>query len=140
MSANQVAPFLWQGSAPPTDSPRLFEYVDLLALCAYEYQPPDQSFPGVVLVRAQLDDAEPSSREIEAAIRAAEKVATAMRNGQTCLVTCMAGLNRSGLVSGLALRMHGYTGRGAVQAVQRARGRDALGNLHFREIVRQAKL
>lgn len=111
---------------------------DVLVLCAFEYQPPDRAYPGVRVIRARLDDAEPTPAEVKQALAAAEQVAHAMRSGLVCLVTCMAGLNRSGLVSGLALRMNGYDGPRAVRAVQRARGKDALGNQHFLSIVRDA--
>jgi protein-tyrosine phosphatase len=109
--------------------------VDVLALCAFEYQPDQDQFPGVCVLRAHLDDAEPSREEMRAALQTAAQVARSMRAGRTCLVTCWAGLNRSGLVSGLALRMQGYSGQQAVRAVQAARGPAALGNLHFRRIV-----
>ena len=88
------------------------------------------------MVRARIDDARPSKQEVAIALQAARSVAGHLREGRVCLVTCHAGLNRSGLVSGLALRMLGYDGESAVRAVRAARGQQALGNEHFRRIVR----
>ena len=115
--------------------PRLSRVVDVVALCAYEYQPDDDEFPGVHVVRARLDDARPSQFELDAAFHAARQVAKNLKQGKVCLVTCYAGLNRSGLISGLSLRMLGYDGETAVRAVRAARGKAALGNQYFRDVV-----
>jgi protein-tyrosine phosphatase len=130
---------LWQGSAPPAGS-NVGRVVDVLVLCAREYQLTQRDFPNVRLVCASMADAEPTQEEVRLALRTATQVAQSMAEGQTCLVTCMAGLNRSGLVSGLALRMHGYDGEAAVRAVRAARGPMALSNEHFSRIVRQARV
>jgi protein-tyrosine phosphatase len=45
------------------------------------------------------------------------------------------GLNRSGLVSALALRMQGASGPQAIAAVRRARGENALNNGQFRRLI-----
>ena len=107
----------------------------MLVLCAEEYQPPSSDFPGVHVIRARLDDAVPSKREIAEALVAADYVRRNMEIGRVCLVTCAMGLNRSGLVSGLAMRMAGYDGPTAVRAVKSARGEYALSNEHFRKLV-----
>jgi protein-tyrosine phosphatase len=139
VTANQVAPNLWQGSAPGA-GPHVGRVADVLVLCACEYQLTQRDFPNVLLIRASLADAEPSEDEVRLAMRTAKQVAGHMAEGRTCLVTCMGGLNRSGLVSGLALRMHGYGGEQAVRAVRVARGPMALSNEHFSRIVRGARV
>lgn len=134
VTANEIIENLWQGSAPPVGT-SVGRAAHVLVLCAEEYQPPDHEFPGVKVCRALLDDAEPSAEEVKAALRAAQTVVQNLARGRVCLVTCMAGLNRSGLVSGLALRMGGWNGSAAVRAVKAARSEYALSNEHFRRIV-----
>ena len=133
-SANMVIPNLWQGSRPPVDR-RTVVGADVLVLCAVEYQPASGQFPRCRVLRARMKDALPTPREVAEAVMAAREVATAVQHGKCVLVTCMAGLNRSGLVTGLALRHLGWSGKDAVRAIQRARGDFALSNQHFRSIV-----
>lgn len=134
MSASEIIENLWQGSAPPVGD-NVGRAAHVLVLCAQEYQPPDQAFPGVMVYRARMDDAVPTDREVHEALKAAHRVAVSLAMKRVCLVTCYMGLNRSGLVSGLALRMGGFPGREAVRLVKRARGDAALSNDHFRRIV-----
>lgn len=124
---NQLA----QGSAPPLDTRLPFE---VLILTAMEWQPEAARFPGVVVVHCPLDDAKPSADEARAALAAARRAASALKCGNRVLVTCYAGRNRSGLVSGLALIECGYSSTDAVALIQHAR-RDALTNAHFREVL-----
>lgn len=130
--ANQVVPGLWQGGAPATGESVT---ADLLVLCAQEYQPHRQQFPRTHVVRARMADHMPTPRELSEAVTAAREVVQAIKRGKCVLVTCMAGLNRSGLVTGLALRHMGYSGPEAVVAIKRARGDFALSNEYFRRIV-----
>jgi hypothetical protein len=135
VTASEIIPGLWQGSKPPA-GPEVGRVADLLVLCAMEYQPGPRSYPGLArIVRARLDDAEPTPRELAEAEAAARQVAMSLASHLVCLVTCQAGLNRSGLVSGLALRYLGFSGREAVRLVRRARGEKALSNPWFRKIV-----
>lgn len=135
MSATQIIPYLWQGSQPPA-GPRLGQSVELLALCANEFQPPDDRFPGIHhIIRVPMDDAEPSPEEIQLAYQAAHVVSAAVSQRMVCLVTCQAGLNRSGLVCGLALKNLGMSGKEAIQVIQQRRGFIALSNRWFREVI-----
>jgi len=129
-----VAKNLIQGSAP-SPLQKISKTADVLVLCASQYQPPACLFPGVRVVRAGIRDDVPTQKEIEIAMLAAYVVAQELHRGKRCLVTCMAGLNRSGLVSGLALRYLGWSGRDASRAVRAARGQHALSNPWFRAIV-----
>lgn len=79
-------------------------------------------------------------REQGAAIQAAYKVRERLDKGEVVLVTCYAGLNRSGLISALALMVPtvrcrltpgNLTSRKAIQLVRRARGAKALSNKYF---------
>ncbi len=132
--ANQVIPGLWQGSAPPVGGKQAVT-ADILVLCAKEYQPDSRAFPRSKVLRARMLDAEPSPREVAEAVMVARYVAKEMQRGKCALVTCRAGLNRSGLVTGLVLRHLGYSGAEAVARIKRARGDMALSNQYFRNIV-----
>ena len=132
----RVAHYLHMGSAPP---PGPLPGFQLLVLAAREYQP-EGAFPYQRVIHAGMDDGPPvTSEEASSAVASAVAVAQAMSRGETSLVTCWAGLNRSGLIAALALVFaHGATGDSAIAAVRRARGQDALSNQHFRDFIRRA--
>lgn len=64
-------------------------------------------------------------------------VRDALRADQRVLVACALGYNRSGLITGLALRSLGLGPGPAVQLIRAARGPHALGNIVFRSAVEQ---
>lgn len=68
-----------------------------------EYQPPDSEFEGVYVARHPMYDAELSPQDYVAALRMSSLVDAVRGRGGKALVTCWAGLNRSGLVSALSL-------------------------------------
>jgi protein-tyrosine phosphatase len=114
----------------------------VLVLCAEEYQPRSPNFPGLhAVIHAPLDDAQPTTEEIDTAITAAMEIADRYRHGQNILITCIMGRNRSGLVSALAL--HFITGAPAISCAEHLRqtrrdptGVRALSNHHFVELLR----
>lgn len=113
--------------------------VDFLVLAAVEWQP--QVPHGLDGLRVPLEDVIPPSSSVAALIRAgaedaARCVARKVQRGRRVLVTCAMGLNRSGLVTGLALRRLGIGGDEAVELVRRARGPRALSNRAFAAMVR----
>ena len=136
---------LWQGGK--TDALALIEAFagaqgpikkSALVLAAYEVQPPAP--PNLAGFRVPLDDCLPASQAAEDAVRraagyVASGVARHLRKGRKVLVTCAAGLNRSGLISGLTLRQLGIAGDSAVRKVRRARGPHALSNTAFERLV-----
>lgn len=114
---------LWQGSAPDVTQPVEF---DAVALCAVEYQPASKTFRSPVYVlHVPLDDAQPSADEIKTALRAGRRVRDLIRQGQRVLVTCHAGMNRSGWVAGLALLELGVPIDEALSRIRRARAQAA---------------
>lgn len=125
---------IWQGGKPPCGDAVRRAGFHVLVLCAEEHQPTSKEFePGpLILIHCPLDDTESLLREHWIrAHRAAELVSHAVQRGKRVLVTCQAGLNRSGLVSALALRdLTGMAGERAAKMVQKARSR-ALRNQHF---------
>lgn len=78
----------------------------------------------------------PSPEEILRAVGAAQCVARNLERGDV-LMTCTDGLNSSGLVVALALRLEGYTPQEAIEAVREARGPDALRNPAFERLVKK---
>jgi protein-tyrosine phosphatase len=127
---------LAQGSAPTAED-RLHERFDVVVLCAYEYQ--NVRLPGVETIRCPLDD-DPngppmSVEEVGRAAGTATRVVRRIKAGKRVLVTCYMGRNRSGVVSGLALRAMGFTPRQCVDIIRMVRGPNALSNKHFVNLI-----
>lgn len=135
--ANRIARGLYQGARPPRGSvaARLF---DVIVFCAIEYQPSGKDYPGVKLIHCPLnDDGSPMTKDEWIRARcAARDVAIAIMDGKRVLITCHAGINRSGLVSALALRiLAGQPGEVCLEHVRRARP-GALRNEYFSAALR----
>lgn len=109
-----------------------------MVLCAAEYQLPAHLFGGVEVVYAPNDDSAEGAnpQPVRVALAAARQVQAAMMSGRKCLVTCWAGINRSGLVTGISLHLAtGWPGDQCVRHI-RARRKNALGNPHFSRLIR----
>ena len=120
INADRIVPRLWQGANPPQGVTLKNAGVQLLVLCAEELQYPDSAFPGVLVLRAPMQDSR--SVPVETAMLAAEQVARAWKEGLRCLVCCHMGLNRSGLVTALTLwRATGASGRRCAAMVREKR-------------------
>jgi hypothetical protein len=133
-TADKIIDNLWMGSAPPMMH-AVSQYFNALALCACEYQPHEDCFFNVHVHHAPLHD-NPSfipQSEIVTAVRAAGKVIHWINEGKTILVTCLAGLNRSGLVTAIALCAGPWkmSVHDAIESVRAARGPWALSNPQF---------
>ena len=135
LDASNVAKRLWIGARPPFD--RDLPQFDILVLCAEELQPERVAFHGIV-VRCPLPDAQLDDFQTQRALVTGKKVAKALAEGRTVLVTCYMGRNRSALVAGLGLglvtRMSGDT---IVSLIRARRGEGALSNTHFVKMLRQ---
>jgi protein-tyrosine phosphatase len=124
-----LLPGLAQGSAPPVGVPLPF---DTIVLAAVEYQP---DMPGFEVLHVPLDDGPPPSHADRVRIRgAARRVVERVLAGERVLVTCWQGRNRSGVISGLAMRALGVPGAEAAARIRRAR--NGLTNPHFYAMVR----
>lgn len=134
---------LAQGSRPATGTMVANAGFDTLVLCAKEYQPPAAAFPGVRhVLRLPIDDTvEPMDRyDVARTFKVATTVAERLRRGRKVLVTCHAGLNRSGLVCALALRMiHGAPAEDVIMHVRARRSARALSNPTFESLVRRLR-
>jgi protein-tyrosine phosphatase len=77
-----------------------------LVLCAREIQPSARAYTGIKVFRCPLDDkvAMPA-QDLKLAWQAAKWTAEECLAGRSVLVSCHLGLNRSGLVTGLALHV-----------------------------------
>ncbi|MFA4971434.1 MAG: hypothetical protein WC683_02390 [bacterium] len=148
MDADRITGNLWVGSAPPP-STGLRQKFDVLVLCAEEYQPKSYNFPGVTVVHAGFDDTQELSRKDKQVVQsAAYLVRQALDRNMRVLVTCHAGLNRSALVAGLALRLPGrgrstpscMNGDEVVHLLKSRRDPNALMNPLFQKIVRRAQV
>lgn len=130
---NAVAPRLWVGSRPPVDVD--LPHVDVLVLCAKEFQPAKLVFHGEVL-RCPMDDATLTRDEINRALITSKAVAAALTAKRRVLSTCAMGLNRSAFVAALALGRITYASADELVEQLRAR-RDprCLTNPHMVELL-----
>jgi protein-tyrosine phosphatase len=123
---------LWIGSAPPIGW-TVGQHFDCLVLSAMEYPPGPSCFPKVETIAVSMnDDGTPMRRqEMAEAVRAAGRVLSWLKARKRVLVTCHAGLNRSGLVLALILIKDGLTPQDAIARIRDHRGEDALFNRDF---------
>lgn len=123
------------GSVP--DPTKAYTEFSAIVLCAQEFQPRFRRFKGTVIRAPFADTKYPTAKERRIAIRSAREVAKRLKKGQRVLVTCAMGLNRSGLVTGLALRMASRMHpTEIIRRIREARGEYALSNPAFERIVR----
>ena len=139
VEADEIVPQIWQGSYPGEGRYVAASGFTMLVLCAKELQGPSELFPDVEVVYAPNydDGVHDLTRDLlKVAIEAAHRVELAYKQGRKVLITCRMGMNRSGLVTGLALHMiFGWDGRTCVKRVQRKRrehgGHRPLTNYQF---------
>lgn len=152
LDANWVIGTLWQGSVPRL-RPNLCQ-VDVIVLAAkefqgrtgprgkvYTYTPDKYCNRKIRVIRAPLDDGGAMTKsEMQYAVRAAWQVRECLDEGYKVLSTCWAGMNRSGLISAIALMLPArqysmtpgaLTSDQAIFLVRRARGERALSNPYF---------
>lgn len=106
LDASHIIGKLYVGSFPPLGSV-LRKYMDVVVLCAQERQVDKNNFRGMSVRHCPLyDDGTPmDEQEHNRARVVARHIRRDLDRGRRVLVTCMAGLNRSALVGGLALMM-----------------------------------
>lgn len=143
VEADEIVKNLWQGSFPPSGSYVRDSGFQVLVLAAEELQEPASSYPGVQVIHApNYDDGvhRLNRDDLQIAIQAGRQVADAVRAGRKTLSTCAAGMNRSGLVTAIALHvLFGWDGNTCVQRVRKQRrskrGLTPLSNMEFVEAV-----
>lgn len=140
-----IRPALAMGGAV-ADSLALFEEFDIIVLCAQEWQPKLEFPPNnkaKYAISVPFDDnLRPISNRVKAAVASAsDTIAEEHKNGRRVLVTCFAGRNRSGLVTGLTLmKRFGLTGESAIAEIKARRGDQALTNPVFTNYLKSLTL
>jgi hypothetical protein len=139
IDAHEIVPLLWQGSKPKPGREIADAGFDVLVFCARDHQPSPASFPGLEVILAPNDDHTFLTKDdLAVAVSTATRVAKRLLSGKKILVTCYAGINRSGLVVALTLhKAFGYSGRSCIELVRQRRkfedGDVALTNTFFVE-------
>lgn len=123
VEADEIIRGMWQGSRPTSVADLRSAGFDTLVLCAAEIQPGSHALRGIRYIRCPLVDGPFMTEGMwDTAFETACAVAGCVAEGNRVLVTCQAGLNRSGLVSAIALHvLTGMTGRECVDHVQLCR-------------------
>lgn len=131
LDVTEIAPRVWQGSAPPPGIEVKRAGFDLLVLAAYEYQPHASVFGGIHVLHAPMDDSKLTGEEWLRVVTTARKVAKRVLEGDKALITCAAGRNRSGIITAVTLHLlTGKAGSSIVRRIQALR-KDALTNGSF---------
>jgi protein-tyrosine phosphatase len=122
--ANKISDNLLQGGFPPPGPMLAQAGIQVLVLTAKDWQEASQ-YPGLEVICAPGDDDERPhrlARFLPTWEDAASQVVEHVRAGKNVLVTCMAGHNRSGLVTALALReLTGLSGQELIDHIQKCR-------------------
>lgn len=137
--AHKISESLYQGGFPPPGDGLQKSGIDVLVLCAKEWQDEsNRSYPGVHVIRCGGEDRlEPHILRtyLGGWQHAARLVVRHIRDGKNVLVTCMAGQNRSGIVTAMALReLTMLPGHEIVDHIQRSRPH-ALNNETFAKFI-----
>lgn len=146
---------LYQGSYPKLNA-ELLKKFDIVVYCAMEQQPTDAAIKAALkpldpgtrknkqVIKFPMDDdpyqpiEAPLNRQL---IAQALQLASALRAGRTVLITCMMGMNRSGLLSAMTLMAaSGCSGKAALDTIRTGRrpmddGTRALFNPMFARFV-----
>lgn len=133
MDAHKIAHNLWMGGRPSEEACQKF---DVIVLCAEEHQPD----LACKTIKAPFDDSSLTPKEAEIAVKAARQVHE-LRKSKKVLVTCFAGVNRSGLVTAMALVLAGHTAEEAIRRIRKHRKplvpMRPLSNEHFVETLQR---
>lgn len=135
--ADKIINGLYQGPLPPVGDGLKRAGVDVLVLCAKEWQDAS-AYVGITVICAPGDDDTRPQRLVQFLPgwqNAARQVAAHVKAGRTVLVTCMQGLNRSGIVTALALtELTNFSGDQIVNFIQSKRSM-ALCNPTFAQYI-----
>jgi len=124
IDVNQIYEGLYQGAYPPYGDELAKRGFDVLVLAAGENQN-EELYPGIQVICAPGDDdvrVNRMMRFLPTWILAAQRVAQLLDKDKRVLVTCMAGLNRSGMVTAMALHLRtGWSGEECVEHIRSCR-------------------
>lgn len=127
--ANKIFGNIYQGPRPPTGDHLEKAGIHTVVLCAKEViqglEATGANFGSVQVIKApsiDADDAPPPEHWIRGWHAAAKRAAELSQAGHRVLITCQAGLNRSGVVSALAIHyITGWPGGKCAKIVQMSR-------------------
>lgn len=133
LDASNIMRRLWIGGQPPFD--RDLPEFDVLVLCAQELQPQVISFSKKI-IRCGIPDSALSSSELRTALVAGRQVAHELSKGKRCLVTCAMGINRSALVTGLAMGLvYRMSANQIIEHIRKTRNPMCLSNTEFQKVL-----
>jgi len=134
---NEIYTNLWQGACPPRGNLVASKGYNLLVLTASEWQRSDV-YENVDVITIPLEDDLDESKILSQhglICTTAKSIALRIESGQKVLITCMAGVNRSGLLSAVTLHyVTGLTGEACIKQVK-SRRRGALFNKTFQKYI-----
>ena len=111
---------------------------DLHIACAFEDPPHYLSARKVVHLPLHDDDQVPWMSIpgwVDSIVNAASLTARTVHKQERALITCHMGINRSGLICGLALCMLGYEAEDAIELMRSLRSPSVLCNSVFEDVV-----
>jgi protein-tyrosine phosphatase len=120
---NEIYPGLWMGSEPiaPVE---YYDKFDIIVYAAAGIKPQHKKFPNKTLFYVPLLDIRgenPEPGTFERAEQMAIWLAKEVKEGKQVLVTCASGINRSGLIVALTLRL--LTGWPGIKCVEEVRNK-----------------
>ena len=133
LDVSKITDGLYQGAWPPFGDQLAKRGFDVLVLCAEENQHDELYVDIDVICAPGEDNSNPNIMNmfLPTWMLAAQRAAQQVNIGKKVLVTCMAGLNRSGMVTAMTLYLlTGWSGYDVVEHVQGCRP-DALCNATF---------
>jgi hypothetical protein len=122
----EVEPGLWFGGAPEPRPPEEFDFIVNLVAPWARYDP-----NGIECVNVAVEDGEVTAEVAKQFGDLAHEVNRRRDLGQTILVHCQVGLNRSATVVALALMLRGMAASDAIRLLREKRHRLVICNPHF---------
>ena len=136
IDANEIYTNLWIGSKPPEGRLLANAGFTHLFLCSDEYQPDKLKFENIEIIRCPFEDSDTfmSGNQLAFIAMAAKLGAKIHKNGGKILITCIAGKNRSALITALIARLLGKKPHVAVDTIKAKRNDKCLSNTCFLRI------
>jgi hypothetical protein len=122
----EIEPGLWFGGAPEPRAPEGFDFIVNLVAPWTRYDP-----NGIECVNVTVEDGEVTAEVAKQFGELAYEVNRRRDLGQTILVHCQVGLNRSATVVALALMLRGMKAEDAIRLLREKRHRLVICNPHF---------
>jgi len=130
----QITPFLWMGGSPdtytpPSLPPSLDAILNLYVWAKYKVP------SGVEYKEETMYDTSEGSPDSGNAWALAAWAFKRVKSGRTTLIHCQAGLNRSGLITGMVMMLMGWTAEEAIAEMRKRRSNAVLINPAFEQFL-----